>query len=53
MTLCIGDIVTHINGTPILGVADVYKFLEGRQDSLRLTIVRRNQEINVHVTPEL
>jgi len=47
-----GDIVTHINGSPIRGVADVYKFLEGREN-LRLTIIRKNQEINVVVTPEL
>lgn len=47
-----GDIVTHINESPITGVADVYKFLDG-QDALQLTLIRKNQVINVVVTPEL
>jgi len=47
-----GDIVTHINKKPILGVADVYEKLEGQED-LQLTLVRKNQVISVVVIPEL
>ena len=50
--MLLGDIVTHINDAPIAGVADVYKFLDGQED-LQLTLVRKNQVINVVVTPEL
>jgi len=47
-----GDIVTHINGSAVMGTRDVYKFLEGQED-LILTLVRRNQVITVRVVPEL
>ena len=33
-----GDIVTHINDSPIYGVTDLYKLLEGAQD-LGMTVL--------------
>lgn len=47
-----GDIITHINGVQIFGSGDVYRFLEGSDEILKITIARRSEVLEVHVRPE-
>ncbi len=46
-----GDIVTHVNGSPIHGSTDVYKHLEGTRD-LKMKVVRKDKYMEVTVKPE-
>ena len=48
-----GDIVTHINGSPIHGTRDVYKMLETDVRQLTMTVVGHMGKVfQVTVTPE-
>ena len=47
-----GDIVTHINGTPVHGTRDVYKMLEGREDLSMRVISHLGKVFDVTVRPE-
>lgn len=48
-----GDIVTHINDSPIHGVTDLYKLLEGRKDLVMRVLGHQGQFYNIRITPEL
>lgn len=48
-----GDIVTHINGTPIHSVTDVYTTLEASTGTLSLAVVRGRTRIALKLQPEL
>ena len=48
-----GDIVTHINNTPIHGSRDVYKFLENPDArTLSMVVIRKSKMLKVIVQPE-
>lgn len=46
-----GDIVTEVNGQKIEGASSIYKILE-TADSLKMTVFRQRQKINITVAPE-
>ena len=47
-----GDIITHINGTPIHGSSDVYKILESNIPELYLNVLRKGRFIQIKIQPE-
>ncbi|VVC90035.1 serine protease HTRA2, mitochondrial [Leptidea sinapis] len=48
-----GDIVTHINGTPVNSATELYDILEKSSGKLSLQVVRGVLRITIIVTPEL
>lgn len=48
-----GDIVTHINDTPIENANSVYQLLENSSvNVLNMTVVRGHKRIHLSITPE-
>ncbi|XP_023946400.2 uncharacterized protein LOC112051830 [Bicyclus anynana] len=48
-----GDIVTHINGTPVRTAADIYAALESTPGPLTVDAVRGRARVRLTVTPEM
>ncbi|XP_045780240.1 serine protease HTRA2, mitochondrial-like [Maniola jurtina] len=48
-----GDIVTHINGTPVSSATDVYAALEQTTGKLTVDVVRGRTRTKLTVTPEI
>lgn len=46
-----GDIITHVNGDPVMAAVNIYKILE-KPGSLQLEIVRKGQVLYINVDPE-
>ncbi|TRY78162.1 hypothetical protein TCAL_07571 [Tigriopus californicus] len=50
--LMAGDVVTHINGKPILTAKDFYRFMEG-DDDLEMSVYRKTKKLKFLVQPEV
>ena len=47
-----GDIVTHINDSPVHGTRDVYKVLEGQGEVVLTLVNTMGRVVSVRVKPE-
>jgi S1-C subfamily serine protease len=46
-----GDIVTHVNGTPVHSASNIYQALDSGQP-LKMIMVRGTQRLQVNIIPE-
>ena len=47
-----GDIVTHINDSPVHGTRDMYKVLEGQREVVLTLVNTMGRVVSVRVKPE-
>lgn len=47
-----GDIVTKINGKDVHTTADIYSFLSEKEKSLKMTVYRGTQKLEIMIVPE-
>lgn len=48
-----GDIITHIDNSPIYGSSDIYKFVESTNPVLTFTVYRKGRFTSIKIQPEL
>ena len=47
-----GDIVTHVNGEPVIAATNIYSVLEKQGAPLNLTVLRNGMTLHITIDPE-